>query len=283
MKDLEILENIDLNRILTELKSRDKEIDYLKAKDRTGKGSALRAVQVKGKKEVQDLKEQLQREREMKLQAYDRLEGLRVEMRALEGKDMKSDLWKDKCRELFEICKDLEQENEDLRALVGDANRANLLRTAEVSHGGALYHQGYPAEMAGSTAGSVSLGAHSAAGPPIKSGERLFTSRTLGAIGAQRARGYGRLASGTGGQNFPVGKTPQSNQPATLAVDGQSSMLPKRKGGAPSGWQNKETVHSDNMYSYNVSGVAAGGPPPGQQPPGTQEILSLNSGRMLGG
>ena len=67
MKDLEILENIDLNRILTELKSRDKEIDYLKAKDRTGKGSALRAVQVKGKKEVQDLKEQLQREREMKL------------------------------------------------------------------------------------------------------------------------------------------------------------------------------------------------------------------------
>ena len=61
-------------------------------------------------------------------------------MRALEGKDMKSDLWKDKCRELFEICKDLEQENEDLRALVGDANRANLLRTAEVSHGGALYH-----------------------------------------------------------------------------------------------------------------------------------------------
>jgi hypothetical protein len=44
----------------------------------------------------------------MKLQAYDRLEGLRVEMRALEGKDMKSDLWKDKCRELFDICKELE-------------------------------------------------------------------------------------------------------------------------------------------------------------------------------
>ena len=53
-------------------------------------------------------------ERELKLQAYDRLEGLRVEMRALEGKDMKSDLWKDKCRELFDICKDLERENDDL-------------------------------------------------------------------------------------------------------------------------------------------------------------------------
>lgn len=29
MKDLEILENIDLNRILTELKSRDRKIEHL--------------------------------------------------------------------------------------------------------------------------------------------------------------------------------------------------------------------------------------------------------------
>ena len=62
------------------------------------------------------------RERELKLQAYERLEGLRVEMRALEGKDVKSDLWKDKCRELFDICKDLERENDDLKLLVRDAN-----------------------------------------------------------------------------------------------------------------------------------------------------------------
>ena len=95
----------------------------------------------------------------MKLQAYDRLEGLRVEMRALEGKDMKSDLWKDKCRELFDICKDLEQENEDLKALVGDANRANLLRNAEASQAGMAYQGGYPADLALSTAGTASLGA----------------------------------------------------------------------------------------------------------------------------
>ena len=54
----------------------------------------------------------LNHEREMKLQAFDRLEGLRVEMRTLEGQDMKSDLWKDKCKELFDICKDLEKEND---------------------------------------------------------------------------------------------------------------------------------------------------------------------------
>lgn len=49
-------------------------------------------------------------------------------MRALEGKDLKSDLWKDKCRELFEMCKDLQVENDDLKSIVNDANRANLLR-----------------------------------------------------------------------------------------------------------------------------------------------------------
>ena len=83
-----------------------------------------------------------------------------------------------------------------------------------------------------------------------------------------------------------------TNHPATLAVDGMSSMMPKRKGGAgvPSGWQNKETVHSDNIYSYNISGAAGQGAHavggtnyPMNLPPGTQEVLSLNSGRMIGG
>jgi hypothetical protein len=44
MKDLEILENIDLNRILTELKARDRKIEHLSALDRAGKGSALQAI-----------------------------------------------------------------------------------------------------------------------------------------------------------------------------------------------------------------------------------------------
>jgi len=67
MKDLEILENIDLNRILTELKSRDRKIEQLSAVDRAGKGSALHAVRQQSQKEVHDLKGRLLREREMKL------------------------------------------------------------------------------------------------------------------------------------------------------------------------------------------------------------------------
>ena len=37
-------------------------------------------------------------------------------MKALEGTDIKNDLWKDKCKELYEISKDLEVENDGLRA-----------------------------------------------------------------------------------------------------------------------------------------------------------------------
>lgn len=120
MKDLEILENIDLNRILSELKSRDKKIEHLNL--HAQRDDLDYAKNNQKDKEIADLKKQLQNEKELKLQAFDRLDGLRVEMRALEGKDTKSDLWKDKCRELFDICKDMEHENDDLKSLVKDAN-----------------------------------------------------------------------------------------------------------------------------------------------------------------
>jgi hypothetical protein len=48
-------------------------------------------------------------------------------MRALEGKDIKSDLWKEKCKELFEMCKDLENENTELKAFINEANKTNML------------------------------------------------------------------------------------------------------------------------------------------------------------
>jgi len=43
---------------------------------------------------------------------------------------VKSDLWKDKCRELFDICRDLEGENDQLKSLVSEANQAHLLQQA---------------------------------------------------------------------------------------------------------------------------------------------------------
>ena len=58
----------------------------------------------------------LAQERDAKQEAFAKLESMRIEMKALEGTDIKNDLWKDKCKELYEISKDLELENDGLRA-----------------------------------------------------------------------------------------------------------------------------------------------------------------------
>jgi hypothetical protein len=44
----------------------------------------------------------------MKVHAFDQLEAMRLEIKAIEGKDMgNGEMWKQKCKELFDICKDL--------------------------------------------------------------------------------------------------------------------------------------------------------------------------------
>jgi len=59
----------------------------------------------------------------VKEQAFEKLEAMRLEMRGLEGKDFSSDLWKNKCKELFEICKDLQTENKDLKGATVELQR----------------------------------------------------------------------------------------------------------------------------------------------------------------
>jgi hypothetical protein len=61
------------------------------------------------------IEKKFNKEKDLKEQAFGKLESLRLEMRALEGKDYTSELWKDKCKELFEICKELQKENDGLK------------------------------------------------------------------------------------------------------------------------------------------------------------------------
>lgn len=187
MKDLEILENIDLNKILAELKNRDKRIDNLHEENRTTKGQYVEAVREKNSRVVQGLKDQLGQERELKLQAYDRLESLRVEMRALEGKDYKSDLWKEKCRELFDICTDLQNENDSLKGIVQDATTANLIRQFDDAQ--------QPFQ-------TIPRGANSVKSQTLGAMGMKSSHNTIGSLGNATAgsAGFygGRLASGTG-------------------------------------------------------------------------------------
>lgn len=65
-------------------------------------------------------------EKKVKESALYRLEGLRMEIRAIEGQDIGDDIWKEKCKELFSLCKELQKENEDLRTLSQLPDMPNL-------------------------------------------------------------------------------------------------------------------------------------------------------------
>lgn len=61
------------------------------------------------------------KERVAKLEAFEKLDAMRIEMKTLEGKDsVKNDLWKDKCKELYDICRELEIENDSLKVGMKD-------------------------------------------------------------------------------------------------------------------------------------------------------------------
>lgn len=58
----------------------------------------------------------INKERQAKLEAFEKLDAMRIEMKTLEGKDsVKNDLWQDKCKELYQICRELQSENENLQ------------------------------------------------------------------------------------------------------------------------------------------------------------------------
>lgn len=71
------------------------------------------------------MKRALAKERAAKLDAFEKLDAMRIEMKTLEGKDsVKNDLWKDKCKELYDICRELEIENDSLKGAVKDLQGA---------------------------------------------------------------------------------------------------------------------------------------------------------------
>lgn len=115
MKDLEILENIDLEKILSEMRLRDKKIERLQVVDDEF-NNRMDNQEQRAANQIRNVEKMLSQERDAKNDAFAKLESMRIEMKALEGTDIKNDLWKDKCKELYEISKDLELENDGLRA-----------------------------------------------------------------------------------------------------------------------------------------------------------------------
>jgi hypothetical protein len=110
MKEIEILESIDLNTILEEMRLRDRKLVTLTAQQKN-QGAREKNLYKVFDHEMDDIRAKYDKEHAAKMDAFEKLEAMRLEIKTLEGKDMKNDLWKDKCRELYDMCSELEQEN----------------------------------------------------------------------------------------------------------------------------------------------------------------------------
>lgn len=124
MQDLEILESLDINKILEELRLRDKKIVHLDKVDKTF-NEHLDKIQATHDAQMEEMRKALAKERAAKMEAFEKLDAMRVEMKTLEGKDsIKNDLWKEKCKELYDICRELETDNESLKLNVRNLQEA---------------------------------------------------------------------------------------------------------------------------------------------------------------
>lgn len=118
MRKFEVLENINLEKLIDTLASKDKEINKLKDVEKNF-NEKLTAIEFRKDHEVKDFRNQYLREIGMKRDVLERLEGLRMELRMLEKNEgSMADVWKEKCKELVDICNKLKGENETMRAKI---------------------------------------------------------------------------------------------------------------------------------------------------------------------
>ena len=84
MREVEILENIDLQKVIDELQSRDKKLKHLTVETSQANEKIAQARALNEKK-MKDVKKKLEQERDLKSQAFSQLEGMRIEIKAIEG------------------------------------------------------------------------------------------------------------------------------------------------------------------------------------------------------
>jgi hypothetical protein len=80
----------------------------------------LDAVEKRKDKEIFEIKDRYTKEQGLKKDVFERLESLRMELKMLEKNEGSlSDVWKQKCKELVDICNKLRTENDFLKDRLG--------------------------------------------------------------------------------------------------------------------------------------------------------------------
>lgn len=119
-REFEVLSSVNLSKILTLLEQKEKKITELqRSEDNTEQ--FVQAMGRLNKQEMGNVRRKAKEESNLKVQAMAKLETLRQELQMIQGNDQVSvNFWKEQCQSLFEICRNLKDDNERLVSAIAD-------------------------------------------------------------------------------------------------------------------------------------------------------------------
>lgn len=130
-REFEVLSSVNLGKILSLLESKEKKITELQ-RGEDNLTDFISAMTKLNKQEMEKVRQRAKDETRFKVDAMTKLEGLRQELQMIQGNDQVSvNFWKEQCQSLFEICRNLKDDNERLVS--------NLGAIADVSSSGARH------------------------------------------------------------------------------------------------------------------------------------------------
>ena len=119
-----MLSSVNLSKILSLLESKEKKINSLSANE-DNMNEMITAMRRINDKEILDVKRRAKEETKVKMEAMTKLEGLRQELQTIQGNTENQSqtasvhFWKDQCQNLFDICRNLKEDNEKLVDHIG--------------------------------------------------------------------------------------------------------------------------------------------------------------------
>lgn len=106
------------------LQSKEKKINDLQ-RNEDNVNEYIQATMSINIQEMKAVKRQARDETKFKMEAMTKLESLRQELQMIQGNDQVSvNFWKEQCQSLFEICKNLKEDNENLVDNLGNLSEA---------------------------------------------------------------------------------------------------------------------------------------------------------------
>ena len=115
---------MNLGKILSLLENKERKINDL-SKNEENMNEYIAAITRMNNQEIVETKRRASEETKYKMDAMTKLESLRQELQMIQGNDQVSvNFWKDQCQSLFEICKNLKEDNEKLVDNLGSISDA---------------------------------------------------------------------------------------------------------------------------------------------------------------